>query len=743
MARFSYEDVAKTPAGWNVRTVTRGSHRVRIAFPAGAQQSGSGRVVQILHPRGEANPCGMRYLLPNPSELLIMGANPTRRRPNPHTLGKRIAQMKDQGASPGEVGRFLSSATNVGGRASGVGGRRSRHNPRRKGRMYLGHEIFVWADTPGFWMYEIFSPQGDSVAKWGYSTTRAKAMKAAKESVDFRIDKFHRNPRARSSKLLRQDAARLREIEAELRSGKGQQPRDKQLREEYSSLLEGRGGSRRNPQMKLGAGDVVTFHGYDGKDYTATVQEIKRGFARIEYSVPGFGVVTALVQRKLWRQRFNNPNLPAARPLRNDGRLVDAIRAGDRVTIVDRFGKQRTGRAVMRSSAGGWVLNMGGAHGTPALADDSNVTRVKKAGHRETGALGRIGMANPRRGKYASLTVPEQHQVRIAKDTLKMPDAMLGVMGGMTKPQARAIIRRYLGEKALKFYDNPKRGSGRKVLWGTKVGAPDGDEQVITETDSAAHLAAAKKWAKENGFNRLRVLVLDDKAPDFLAAIGKRRGNPKSPYTGREETLFIEKQSGGSRYQLVDGRGNYFQSGTVEQLKKAAADLGYPVRVNPNGDEAAAELYEEFHGRGHKEILELQEPEARGVTLTSLGDLVALAVIPEKTRKWIELDFKGCAVKLASNAKGTQLYLVGGDQSLEADYLAKLNGTGKELIELGEANSIVYRASKSQTDFTPTDWEHHFGEEGGLRPIAAYDTRTKRILLVGGDYTIEAPGIIN
>jgi len=33
--------------------------------------------------------------------------------------------------------------------------------------------------------------------------------------------------------------------------------------------------------------------------------------------------------------------------------IVDMIKAGDRVTIVDRFGKLHTGRAVMRSSAGG------------------------------------------------------------------------------------------------------------------------------------------------------------------------------------------------------------------------------------------------------------------------------------------------------------------------------------------------------------------------------------------------------
>ena len=60
-----------------------------------------------------------------------------------------------------------------------------------------------------------------------------------------------------------------------------------------------------------------------------------------------------------------------------DNRLFDLIRAGDRVTIVDRFGVAHTGRAVMPGPAG-WVLNMGGRYGTPAIASDDNVTRVTK-----------------------------------------------------------------------------------------------------------------------------------------------------------------------------------------------------------------------------------------------------------------------------------------------------------------------------------------------------------------------------
>ena len=63
------------------------------------------------------------------------------------------------------------------------------------------------------------------------------------------------------------------------------------------------------------------------------------------------------------------------------------IKHGDRVTILIPCGigrngqeyKPATGRAVMHSATGGWVLNMGGQHGTPGLADENNTLAVKRA----------------------------------------------------------------------------------------------------------------------------------------------------------------------------------------------------------------------------------------------------------------------------------------------------------------------------------------------------------------------------
>ncbi len=62
---------------------------------------------------------------------------------------------------------------------------------------------------------------------------------------------------------------------------------------------------------------------------------------------------------------------------------AESIRPGDRVEILIYAGMGRngpewtpkTGRAVMLGPAG-WVLNMGGRHGTPGIATDKSFVRI-------------------------------------------------------------------------------------------------------------------------------------------------------------------------------------------------------------------------------------------------------------------------------------------------------------------------------------------------------------------------------
>ena len=45
-----------------------------------------------------------------------------------------------------------------------------------------------------------------------------------------------------------------------------------------------------------------------------------------------------------------------------------------------------------------------------------------------------------------SLSVFEKHQLRIARDTLKMSDAGAGIMGGPSRAEAKEIILRLTGK---------------------------------------------------------------------------------------------------------------------------------------------------------------------------------------------------------------------------------------------------------------------------------------------------------
>ena len=45
------------------------------------------------------------------------------------------------------------------------------------------------------------------------------------------------------------------------------------------------------------------------------------------------------------------------------------------------------------------------------------------------------------------LSVFDKHQLRVARDTLSMPDAMIGVMGGPTRQEAIEIFSRLTGKQ--------------------------------------------------------------------------------------------------------------------------------------------------------------------------------------------------------------------------------------------------------------------------------------------------------
>ena len=57
-------------------------------------------------------------------------------------------------------------------------------------------------------------------------------------------------------------------------------------------------------------------------------------------------------------------------------------------------------------------------------------------------------------------------------------------------------------------------------LWARKIGAADWQEDLITSTANPETLAAARKWALENGFEKLRESKLYlNEMPDFTKCL--------------------------------------------------------------------------------------------------------------------------------------------------------------------------------------------------------------------------------
>ena len=166
-------------------------------------------------------------------------------------------------------------------------------------------------------------------------------------------------------------------------------------------------------------------------------------------------------------------------------------------------------------------------------------------------------------------------------------------------------------------------------------------------------------------------------------------------------------------------------------------------RRKSNPEDTAADMYETFHGKPSEEILEVGETVNYHANLAVLGELVEIKVAT-LTKKDVDLSFEESDCLLCSNEKGTQLYIVGGDQSLDLEKLGFTGDKGdKDLITIGIAYEITYRTEKGFDKFRLTDYYHELGEETGFQPSLVYDVMNEFLLISGGEYKIKDVGIVN
>jgi hypothetical protein len=161
---------------------------------------------------------------------------------------------------------------------------------------------------------------------------------------------------------------------------------------------------------------------------------------------------------------------------------------------------------------------------------------------------------------------------------------------------------------------------------------------------------------------------------------------------------------------------------------------------NPSREvDKAADLYDEFHGEAPQEVIDVQESELARDTYSAHGGLYQMKLRRNGAR--FTLDFSDCGAVLARSVEGHQLYIVGGDQ--DCSPILSNGESKKDFINLGTIERISYVTRKGFDKFKESAYEHKFGEEGGEPPILMYARLKRRMFIVGGDYTIGKPGIMN
>ncbi len=163
-----------------------------------------------------------------------------------------------------------------------------------------------------------------------------------------------------------------------------------------------------------------------------------------------------------------------------------------------------------------------------------------------------------------------------------------------------------------------------------------------------------------------------------------------------------------------------------------------------NPEPAAAALYEDFHGRPPGETKEIITEVHDHGWLTQLGVLVELKVATVNQLD-ATLTFEKDPPDLCSSEDGRQLYIEGGDQSLDLKAL-KMSGDKweKDSMVIGVLYELTYQTEKGFHRFKTIDYYHKLAEEGGpTQPMLLYDPLNKLLSISGGNYKTEDRGIIN
>jgi hypothetical protein len=365
--------------------------------------------------------------------------------------------------------------------------------------------------------------------------------------------------------------------------------------------------------------------------------------------------------------------------------------------------------------------------------------------------------------------------VRQAQKNLDSAELQLGAAARGGNAEARAILAQYRAELADAKAGHAIRANpgltGRFKKCVAAVSSRGGayDPKAVCAAEerrkygqkalTAASVAGKKRATRKRGNPILktadgRKIKVSRKAAKAIKRLLEMDSLPGKP---RKKNFVIpgtitDSILGGTGANLLEKQlGKHFGKKTQRKTHKSKTR-----RRNPEAE--SSEMYELFHGKPAESVVEYESPEHEHLYLWCVGDLAVMNVTTIHGDKWAigvapvakgeeypdpsELPIQERVV-VAANEEGTQLFFVSGNQEMDPKQYGLKDADIKDNTLIGVLTYIVYQTRKGFDKFELTDYGHKTGEDSGVQPMLVYHPRSKALSVVGGQYRIKKPGIIN
>jgi hypothetical protein len=166
----------------------------------------------------------------------------------------------------------------------------------------------------------------------------------------------------------------------------------------------------------------------------------------------------------------------------------------------------------------------------------------------------------------------------------------------------------------------------------------------------------------------------------------------------------------------------------------------------------AAAASEEFHGTPAHEVFEVDAGQFFHENTADCGELIALHIISVNGGMVTLKDFGGARLSRSPKGFPPQLFIDGGDQSVDLEAFDIFDE--HEMEVLGKLKKVVYFTDKKhlgKKDGGVANYHHTFADRKRMfweppqkqRPTVIYDTMTPALSIAGGEYEILPEGIDN